>query len=118
MTSLPVTAAISIATRDEAEKEAFHTEDGTRKMAEIYRMVRHDHLRPFGLKSKVLLKRQGYVVYDHHLLEPHSVSYGRVYPFDEALAGILTTAGALVLISVPDALFIGTVGAMNEFKAV
>ena len=118
MTSLPVTAAISIATRDAAEKEAFHTEDGTRKMAEIYRMVRHDHLRPFGLKSKDLLKRQGCAMDDHHMLAPRSVSYGKVCAVDEALAGILTTAGALVLISVPDALFIGTVGAMNEFKAV
>ena len=37
---------------------------------------------------------------------------------DEALAGILMTAGALVFIPAPIALFIGTVGAVSIFKAV
>lgn len=35
--------------------------------AELYRMVMPDHLCPYGLKSKALLKRRGYRVRDHHL---------------------------------------------------
>lgn len=37
------------------------------KTAELYRMVMSEHLCPFGLKSKFLLKRKGYQVEDHHL---------------------------------------------------
>lgn len=44
--------------------------------------------------------------------------YGRIYPFGEAFAGILMTAGVLVWLSAPVALFIGTVGAVSVFKAV
>ena len=44
--------------------------------------------------------------------------YGKVYPFGEALAGVLMTAGALLWLSAPVALFIGTVGAVSVFKAV
>ncbi|SEB00385.1 MauE/DoxX family redox-associated membrane protein [Rubrimonas cliftonensis] len=35
--------------------------------AELHRMVMPDHLCPFGLKSKALLRREGYDVDDHHL---------------------------------------------------
>ena len=44
--------------------------------------------------------------------------YGYVYPFAEALAGILMIAGALIWIAAPVALFIGTIGAVSVFKAV
>ena len=37
------------------------------KSATLYRMVTPSHICPFGLKSKDLLKRQGFVVNDHHL---------------------------------------------------
>lgn len=37
------------------------------KTATLYRMVMPEHTCPFGLKSKDLLKRQGYTVDDHHL---------------------------------------------------
>ncbi|MBM2290295.1 glutaredoxin [Sulfitobacter pseudonitzschiae] len=39
----------------------------TQKTAHLYRMVMPDHLCPFGLKSKSLLQRHGYVILDHHL---------------------------------------------------
>lgn len=55
---------------------------------------------------------------NYDLLARRWVPYGRVYPFGEALAGILMVAGALVWISAPVALFIGTVGAVSVFKAV
>jgi hypothetical protein len=41
-----------------------------------------------------------------------------IYPFAEGLAGILMIAGALNWLSIPLALFIGTVGAVSVFKAV
>lgn len=55
---------------------------------------------------------------NYDLLAKRWVAYGRIYPYGEALAGILMTAGALVFISAPVALFIGTVGAVSIFKAV
>src|SRR3546814_9544802 len=44
--------------------------------------------------------------------------YSYIYPLAEGLAGVLMVAGALNWISVPVALFIGTVGAASVFKAV
>jgi glutaredoxin/uncharacterized membrane protein YphA (DoxX/SURF4 family) len=38
-----------------------------KKKAEIHRMVMPDHLCPWGIKTKDLLKRHGYEVEDHHL---------------------------------------------------
>ncbi|MFC0199602.1 glutaredoxin family protein [Paracoccus rhizosphaerae] len=55
---------------------------------------------------------------NYDLLARRWVRYGYVYPFAEALAGILMIAGALMWIAVPVALFIGTVGAVSVFKAV
>ena len=55
---------------------------------------------------------------NYDLLAKRWVPYGYIYPFAEGLAGILMTAGALTWISVPVALFIGTVGAVSVFKAV
>ncbi|EKE43372.1 glutaredoxin-like protein [Oceaniovalibus guishaninsula JLT2003] len=55
---------------------------------------------------------------NYDLLARRWVRYGYLYPYGEALAGILMVAGALVWISAPVALFIGTVGAVSVFKAV
>lgn len=55
---------------------------------------------------------------NYDLVAKRWVRYSKIYPFGEALAGILMTAGALTFISAPVALFIGTVGAVSIFKAV
>jgi glutaredoxin len=55
---------------------------------------------------------------NYDLLARRWVPYGYIYPFAEALAGILMISGALKFISVPVALFIGTVGAISVFYAV
>ena len=55
---------------------------------------------------------------NYDLLAQRWVPYGKVYPFGEALAGVLMTAGVLTWISAPVALFIGTIGAASVFKAV
>jgi glutaredoxin len=55
---------------------------------------------------------------NYDLLARRWVPYGTVYPFAEGLAGILMVAGALSWLSVPIALFIGTIGAVSVFKAV
>ena len=54
----------------------------------------------------------------YDLLAQRWVPYAYLYPFGEALAGVLMIAGALTWLSVPVALFIGTVGAVSVFKAV
>ncbi|MGE0230716.1 MAG: glutaredoxin family protein [Flavobacteriaceae bacterium] len=54
----------------------------------------------------------------YDLLARRWVRYGYLYPFGEALAGILMIAGALIWIAAPVALFIGVVGAVSVFKAV
>jgi glutaredoxin len=55
---------------------------------------------------------------NYDLLARRWVPYAYVYPFAEGLAGVLMVAGALTWLSVPVALFIGTVGAASVFKAV
>jgi glutaredoxin len=55
---------------------------------------------------------------NYDLLARRWVPYSYIYPFAEGLAGILMVAGAAVWLSVPLALFIGTVGAVSVFKAV
>lgn len=55
---------------------------------------------------------------NYDLLARRWVPYGYVYPYAETLAGLLMIAGALMWLSVPVALFIGTVGAVSVFKAV
>ncbi|KOX43465.1 membrane protein [Streptomyces purpurogeneiscleroticus] len=54
----------------------------------------------------------------YDLLGQRWVRYAYAYPFCEALAGVLMVAGALNWISIPVALFIGTIGAVSVFKAV
>ena len=55
---------------------------------------------------------------NYDLLAQRWVRYGYVYPFAEGLAGILMVAGALMWLSIPVALIIGTIGAVSVFKAV
>lgn len=55
---------------------------------------------------------------NYDLLAQRWVPYGRIYPYAEATAGVLMVAGALDWLSIPLALFIGTVGAVSVFKAV
>ena len=55
---------------------------------------------------------------NYDLLAKRWVPYGLIYPFAEGLAGVLMTAHALPWLSIPVALFIGTIGAVSVFKAV
>ncbi len=55
---------------------------------------------------------------NYDLLAKRWVPYSYIYPFAEGLAGVLMIAGVLHWVSVPLALFIGTVGAVSVFKAV
>ncbi len=55
---------------------------------------------------------------NYDLLAQRWVPYATIYPFAEGLAGVLMVAGALHWLSVPVALFIGTIGAASVFKAV
>ena len=54
----------------------------------------------------------------YDLLARRWVPYSYIYPFAELTAGVLMTARALDWISIPVALFIGSVGAVSVFKAV
>jgi glutaredoxin len=55
---------------------------------------------------------------NYDLLAQRWVPYGKAYPFGEALAGILMTAGALTWLSAPVAITIGLIGAVSVIKAV
>lgn len=55
---------------------------------------------------------------NYDLLARRWVPYSHIYPYAEALAGVLMIAGALTWLSAPVALFIGTIGAVSVFKAV
>ena len=55
---------------------------------------------------------------NYDLLARRWVRYSYIYPFAEGLAGVLMIARALNWLSIPTALFIGTVGAVSVFKAV
>lgn len=55
---------------------------------------------------------------NYDLLAKRWVPYSYIYPFAEGAAGVLMVAGALTWLSVPVALFIGTIGAVSVFKAV
>jgi len=54
----------------------------------------------------------------YDLLARRWVPYATLYPFGEALAGVLMSAHALDWVSIPIALFIGTIGAVSVFYAV
>jgi glutaredoxin len=64
------------------------------------------------------LERFSTMFLNYDLLAKRWVPYGVVYPFAEAVAGVLMIAGVLTWLSVPIALFIGTVGAVSVFRAV
>ena len=77
----------------------------------------------FSMVMLALLKLQNVETFstmflNYDLLAKRWVPYGYIYPFVEGLAGVLMTAGVLSWLSVPLALFIGTVGAVSVFKAV
>ena len=55
---------------------------------------------------------------NYDLLARRWVPYSYVYPYAEGLAGVLMISGVLKWISIPVALFIGTIGAVSVFKAV
>ena len=77
----------------------------------------------FSMAVLALLKLQNIETFsamflNYDLLARRWVPYSYIYPFAEALAGILMIARALNWISIPVALFIGTIGAVSVFKAV
>ncbi|KTC81921.1 MauE/DoxX family redox-associated membrane protein [Legionella cincinnatiensis] len=77
----------------------------------------------FSMTVLALLKLQNVegfstMFLNYDLLAKRWVPYSYIYPFAEALAGILMIAGAFSWISIPVALFIGTIGALSVFKAV
>ena len=55
---------------------------------------------------------------NYDLLARRWVPYSYIYPFAEGLAGVLMIAGILDWLSIPLALFIGSVGAASVFYAV
>ncbi len=77
----------------------------------------------FSMAVLALLKLQNVESFatmflNYDLLAKRWVPYSYIYPFAEGLAGVLMIAGVLNWLSVPLALFIGTVGAVSIFKAV
>jgi glutaredoxin len=77
----------------------------------------------FSMAVLALLKLQNIESFatmflNYDLLAKRWVPYSYIYPFAEGLAGVLMIAGALTWLSVPVALFIGTIGAVSVFKAV
>ena len=55
---------------------------------------------------------------NYDLLARRWLPYSYIYPFAEAFAGVLMISGALKILSVPVAFFIGGVGAVSVFYAV
>lgn len=55
---------------------------------------------------------------NYDLLARRWVPYSTLYPYGEGLAGVLMVAGVLNWLSVPLALFIGSIGAASVIKAV
>lgn len=77
----------------------------------------------FSMAVLALLKLQNIESFttmflNYDLLARRWVRYSYIYPIAEGLAGVLMIAGVLTWLSVPVALFIGTVGAVSVFKAV
>ena len=64
------------------------------------------------------VERFSTMVLGYDLLARRWVRYGYLYPFAEALAGVLMVAGRASWLSVPLALVIGTIGAVSVVKAV
>jgi glutaredoxin len=77
----------------------------------------------FSMAILALLKLQNVESFatmflNYDLLAKRWVRYSYIYPFAEGLAGVLMIAGALHWVSIPVAVFIGTVGAVSVFQAV
>jgi glutaredoxin len=77
----------------------------------------------FSMVALAMLKLQNVESFatmflNYDLLAKRWVPYSYIYPYAEGLAGVLMVAGALNWLSIPTALFIGTVGAISVFKAV
>lgn len=77
----------------------------------------------FSMTVLALLKLQNLegfstMFLNYDILAKHWVPYSYIYPFAEGLAGILMISGGFRWISIPVALFIGTIGAISVFKAV
>ena len=77
----------------------------------------------FSICILALLKLQDIESYstmflNYDLLAQRWARYSYIYPFGEALAGILMIAHALIWIASPVAIFIGTIGAVSVIKAV
>jgi glutaredoxin len=77
----------------------------------------------FSMVVLALLKLQNVETFatmflNYDLLARRWVPYSYIYPFAEGLAGLLMISGALAWLSVPLALFIGTIGAVSVVKAV
>ncbi len=77
----------------------------------------------FSMVALALLKLQNVESFatmflNYDILAKRWVPYSYIYPYAEGAAGVLMIAGALTWLSVPIALFIGTVGAISVFKAV
>src|SRR5579859_198043 len=77
----------------------------------------------FSMCALAILKLQNidkfsstFIGYD--LLAKRWVPYSYIYPFAEALAGVLMIAGWLPWLSIPLACFIGSIGSVSVFKAV
>lgn len=77
----------------------------------------------FSMVALAMLKLQNVESFatmflNYDLLAKRWVPYSYIYPYAEGLAGILMVAGALNGLSIPIALFIGTIGAVSVFTAV
>ena len=77
----------------------------------------------FSMVALAMLKLQNVESFatmflNYDLLAKRWVPYSYIYPYAEGLAGVLMVAGALTWLSVPVALFIGTIGAVSVIKAV
>jgi glutaredoxin len=77
----------------------------------------------FSMSVLALLKLQNVESFsamflNYDLLARRWVPYSYVYPYAEGLAGVLMIVSALKWLSIPVALFIGTIGAVSVFKAV
>lgn len=77
----------------------------------------------FSMCVLALLKLQNVETFstmflNYDLLAQRWVRYAYIYPFAEGLAGVLMVGGILPWLSIPLALFIGTIGAASVFYAV
>lgn len=55
---------------------------------------------------------------NYDLLAQRWAPYAKLYPYIEALGGVLMLAGILMWLAAPIMLFVGTIGAISVFKAV